>query len=157
MITGAVVGAGGIVTTRFVMTATPSFGTLSAVLTIAGLGFGIAVVPLTSAVLGNVPAALSGMAASATNTSRQIGAVVGVAALGALVNSHLTSDLTDRLARIGVTGSAKDLIIQAVESGGGGPNSTFDIAHPPALFASAALMLLAAVFTALIPRTGDEG
>lgn len=156
------------------MTETPSFGSLALTLTLAGLGFGVAVVPLTSAVLGNVPAEHSGMAASATNTSRQLGAVVGVAALGALVNSHLTSDLGHRLEQIGVTGGAKGLIIDAVESGGGGSQG-FDIAHPPAIFApivnaataafrtglhesllaSASLMLLAAFAASFVPRGAD--
>ena len=170
MITGAVVGAAGILLTRTAMTVTPSFGALAALLSIAGLGFGIAVVPLTSAVLSSVPPEHSGMAASATNTARQIGSVVGVAALGALVNSHLTSDLSHRLHDIGITGTAQDLIIQAVESGGGGSQG-FDIAHPPAIFApvvnaataafrtglhesllaAASLMLLAACVAALAP------
>jgi EmrB/QacA subfamily drug resistance transporter len=133
MIVGSVIGGVGILLTRPVLDASPAFGTLSVTLAVAGLGFGIAVVPLTSAVLGTMPASMSGMAASATNTARQIGAVVGVAALGALVNAHLTSDLSDRLARLGVGGKARDLVINAVESGGGG--SGFDIAHPPAIFA----------------------
>ena len=174
MVTGAVLGAAGILVARPVLDADPSFGPLSIALALAGLGFGVAVVPLTSAVLGTVPAAMSGMAASATNTARQIGAVVGVAALGALVNSHLTSDLGDRLGRLGVGGSAKDLILRAVENGGGG--GSFDIAHPPAIFApivaqataafrtglhqallaSAALMLLAAVITAVAGGGRDQ-
>jgi hypothetical protein len=147
---------------------------LTLTLTIAGLGFGIAVVPVTSAVLSSIPAKHSGMAASATNTARQLGAVVGVAALGAVVNSHLTSDLSDRLAKLGVGKVLRDPIIHAVETGGSDA-AGFDIAHPPALFApivneataafrtgvheslyaSAALMLLAAILTALVPRRHD--
>jgi predicted MFS family arabinose efflux permease len=175
MVVGSVTGAAGILLTRPVLDADPAFRSLSITLAVAGLGFGIAVVPLTSAVLGTMPAAMSGMAASATNTARQIGAVVGVAALGALVNAHLTSDLTSRLQDIGISGKAKDIIINAVESGGGGSDSGFDIAHPPALFApivnqataafrtglhqallaSALLMLLAAVLTAVFARSPD--
>jgi hypothetical protein len=174
MITGAVVGSAGVLATRYALTRNPDFGALAATLTVAGLGFGIAVVPLTSAVLGSIPARYSGMAASATNTSRQIGAVVGVAALGALVNSHLTNDLAGRLSRLGVGGTAQDLIIHAVETGGSDAQG-FDIAHPPpilapivnaataafrtgvheALYASAALMLLAAALTATVPRSAD--
>jgi EmrB/QacA subfamily drug resistance transporter len=134
MITGALIAAAGIMLTRSVITVTPSFGAVALSLTVAGFGIGIAVVPVTSSVLGHVPAEHSGMAASATNTARQLGSVVGVAALGALVNSHLTSDLSNRLHEIGINGTAQGLIIQAVETGGGG-SQNFDIAHPPALFA----------------------
>jgi len=171
MAVGCVVGAAGILLSRHYLTAQPSFTPLATVLAVAGLGFGIAVVPLTSAVLGHVPAAHSGMAASATNTSRQIGSVVGVAALGALINSHLTGDLAGRLNHLGITGSLQSLIINAVETGGGGQGGGIDIAHPPAilkpivdaataafrtglhqaLFASAVVILLAAAVTALVP------
>jgi EmrB/QacA subfamily drug resistance transporter len=174
MILGCLLAAAGILLTRHYLTAHPSFTPLAAVLTVAGLGFGIAVVPLTSAVLGHVPAAHSGMAASATNTSRQIGAVVGVAALGALVNAHLTSDFAGRLNDIGVTGSIQTLIITAVETGGG-QGGGIDIAHPPlilkpivdaatgafrsglhqALLASAIAILAAALATALVPTRAD--
>jgi EmrB/QacA subfamily drug resistance transporter len=174
MIAGCVLGAVGILLTRHYLTAVPSFTPLAIVLTIAGLGFGIAVVPLTSAVLSHVPAVHSGMAASATNTSRQVGAVVGVVALGSLVNSHLTSDLSDRLTALGITGSIQKLIIDAVETGGGNVGG-IDIAHPPAilkpivdaatgafragvhqaLLASAVLILLAAVATALVPARSE--
>jgi len=169
MIAGCVVGAAGILLTRHYLTAQPSFTPLAVVLAVAGLGFGVAVVPLTSAVLSHVPAAHSGMAASATNTSRQIGAVVGVVALGALVNSHLSGDLAGRLSDLGLPRSLQSLIIDAVQTGGG--NGRFDIAHPPALFkpivdaataafrsgvhqallASAVLILVAALATALVP------
>jgi EmrB/QacA subfamily drug resistance transporter len=174
MIAGSTLGAVGIVATRFALTRHPQFGSLTLTLTIAGLGFGVAVVPVTSAVLTSIPARHSGMAASATNTARQLGAVVGVAALGAVVNSHLTSDLSDRLAKLGVGKALRDPIIHAVETGGSDA-AGFDIAHPPALFApivnqataafrtgvheslyaSAALMLLAAVLTLLVPRRHD--
>ena len=174
MTLGSVVGAAGIVATRFALTRHPQFSGLTLALTVAGIGFGVAVVPVTSAVLSSIPARQSGMAASATNTSRQIGAVVGVAALGAVVNSHLTSDLSGRLAKLGVGQALRDPIIQAVETGGSDA-AGFNIAHPPALlapivnaataafrtgvheslYASAALMLLAAVCTALVPRRHD--
>ena len=69
---------------------TSGFCTLGWTLPIAGIGFGMALVPVTSAALTVVPPERSGMAASATNTSRELGAVVGVAVLGSMVNSKLT-------------------------------------------------------------------
>ena len=61
-----------------------SFATLASALALAGLGFGIAVVPVTSVALAVVPPEHSGMAAGATTTSRELGSVVGVAVLGSL-------------------------------------------------------------------------
>jgi uncharacterized membrane protein YqjE len=171
MLLGCVISAAGIMTTRRYLDADPAFGHLAVVLAVAGLGFGIAVVPLTAAVLGYVPAAHSGMAAGATNTARQLGAVVGVAALGALVNSHLTNDFGATLDRAGIGGAGKDFIVRMLETGGSDAAGV-DIAHPAplikplvdaatgafrnglhaALLVSAALILVAAVVTALVPR-----
>jgi EmrB/QacA subfamily drug resistance transporter len=175
MLLGCVVAAGGILLTRHYLTVDPAFGALAVVLALAGLGFGISVVPLTAAVLGHVPAAHSGMAASATNTARQLGAVVGVAALGALVNSHITSDFGSSLEEGGITGGGKNFIIKMLETGGRDA-AGIDIAHPSplikplvdaatgafrnglhwALLVSAILILLAAFVTALVPSSAAE-
>jgi hypothetical protein len=68
------------------------------------------------------------MAASAVNTSRQIGAVVGVAVLGSLVNAHLTVDLRPRLTELGVPPSFQAIVIDAIRrgsvSGGGSASAT---------------------------------
>jgi EmrB/QacA subfamily drug resistance transporter len=117
MAAGCVLSAGGILLSEHYLPARPSFVPLAASLAVAGLGFGIAVVPVTSSVLSIVPPERSGMAASATNTARQLGAVFGVAVLGALVNAHLTSDLRDRLHTLGVPSSFNALIIDAIETG----------------------------------------
>ncbi len=86
-------------------------------LMLAGLGFGIAVVPITSVALSIVPGEHSGMAASATTTSREIGTVLGVAVLGSLFNARLTTYLTERLIQLGVPEQFRSIVIKAVETG----------------------------------------
>src|SRR5215469_4342476 len=71
----------------------PDYGPLIVALALAGLGIGTTVVPITTSVLSAVPPERSGMAASASNTSREIGAVTGVAILGSLVYSQLRISL----------------------------------------------------------------
>ena len=117
MVTGCVVSAVGIFVTRSLLTANPHFVPLMLALAVAGAGFGMAVVPLTAAVLHHTPSDHAGMAAAVTNTIRQVGAVVGVAALGALVNAHLTTDLTSKLAHLGVPAGLQGIIIEAIEQG----------------------------------------
>ncbi|WP_245568899.1 MFS transporter [Nocardia concava] len=117
MIVGCVVSAAGILLTRHALNGSIGFAELSATLAVAGLGFGIAVVPLTSAVLSGVPAAHSGMAAAATNTMRQVGAAVGVAVLGSLVNGFLTADLKAKLTELGLPPELHATAIDAVERG----------------------------------------
>jgi hypothetical protein len=58
------------------------------------------------------------MAASATNTSRELGAVFGVAILGSIVNARLTGGLAARLKAIGIPPSFQSLVLHAVTGGG---------------------------------------
>ncbi|MDA8311118.1 MAG: MFS transporter [Actinomycetota bacterium] len=118
MVVGCTLAATGIFITSATLGAHSGFGTLGWTLPIAGLGFGIALVPVTSAALTVVPPQRSGMAASATNTSRELGAVVGVAVLGAVVDSKLTGELAYRLRALGIPPSFQSLVINAVSSGG---------------------------------------
>lgn len=117
MIIGCLVGAGGILLTRQTLTGPPHELALAAAMAVAGLGFGIAVVPLTSAVLSGVPAQHSGMAAAVTNTMRQVGSAVGVAVLGALVSLYLTSDLKARMNELGLPTALQPTAIDTVERG----------------------------------------
>jgi EmrB/QacA subfamily drug resistance transporter len=178
MSVGCLTAAGGILLTVAFLPAHPSFGPLAVSLAVAGLGFGIAVVPVTSAVLTIVPAARSGMAASATNTARQLGAVFGVAVLGALVNAHLTSDLAQRLRALGIPANFQAIVIDAITTGtipsggnvpgsatGYGPivNKVIDAAYGAfhaglrtALFTSAALILVAGAFSAVATRRDGD-
>ena len=58
------------------------------------------------------------MAASATNTSREMGAVFGVAILGSIVNGKLTGDLAARLKAIGIPPTFQSLVEHAIQTGG---------------------------------------
>lgn len=163
LITGCVLAAGGIIAVRHYLDAAPEFTALAIWFAVAGFGFGVAVVPLTAAVLDRVPAERSGMAASATNTARQVGSVVGVAVLGAIVNSYLASDLKH----------SGRTVLNLLETGGAqAAGRQQDLVHPPllltpvinaaksafrdglhaALLVSAVLILASAAATALLPR-----
>ena len=96
------------------------FGTLGWVLPIAGIGLGMLLVPVTSVPLTVVPPERSGMAASATNTSREMGAVFGVSILGAIVNAKLTGDLAAKLKKIGIPPNFQSLVEHAIQTGGAG-------------------------------------
>ncbi len=117
MIVGCLLAGGGILLARPLLHQDADFTALSVALMLAGVGFGIAVVPLTSAVLSGVPGEHSGMAAAATNTMRQVGAVIGVAALGALVNANLTDGLKSRLRELDIPPTFDSIIINGIETG----------------------------------------
>ncbi len=71
----------------------------------------------SSAILGSVPAKHSGMAASTTNTFRELGAVVEVAVLGSIINGQLTVNLVRKLTAIGIPNAYQSLVVSAVTTG----------------------------------------
>jgi len=120
MTVGCLLAGGGILLASAVLGPHVDFGTLGWVLPIAGIGIGMLLVPVTSVPLTVVPPERSGMAASATNTSREMGAVFGVAILGAIVNAKLTGDLAARLKAIGIPPNFQSLVLHAIQTGGAG-------------------------------------
>jgi MFS family permease len=130
MTVGCVLASGGILATSIVLSPHVDLATLGWVLPIAGIGFGIMLVPVTSIPLTVVPPERSGMAASATNTSREMGAVFGVAILGAIVNAQLTGQLASRLKAIGIPPNFQSLVLKAVTGGGlGGSGQATSAEH----------------------------
>jgi EmrB/QacA subfamily drug resistance transporter len=117
MAVGCVVAGVGILLTDLMITPQAGLAQVGWTLAIAGIGFGIAIVPVTSSALSSVPSEHSGMAASATNTSRELGAVAGVAILGSIVNGQLTVNLIKRLTAIGIPHSYQSQVIAAVTTG----------------------------------------
>jgi EmrB/QacA subfamily drug resistance transporter len=114
---GCVLLAAGLFLAGGFLKPSPAYPGLVIALALAGIGIGTTVVPVTSSVLNAVPAERSGMAASATNTSREIGAVTGVAILGSLVYSQLHASLVTQMNHLGVPASFQGLVINAIETG----------------------------------------
>jgi EmrB/QacA subfamily drug resistance transporter len=117
MVTGCVLAAAGIFLTNALITPNAGITTVGWTLALAGIGFGMVIVPVTSSALTSVPAEHSGMAASTNNTARELGAVAGVAILGSIVNGQLTVNLTARLVAIGIPASFRSQVIAAVTTG----------------------------------------
>lgn len=117
MVVGCVLAGAGIIVTEMVLQANSGISTLGLPLGLAGLGFGIVIVPVTSTALAAIPASHSGMAASMTNTSRELGAVAGATILGSIVNGQLTVNMLKRLTAIGIPKQFQQLVVSAVETG----------------------------------------
>lgn len=62
-----------------------------------GIGLGLAIAQLTNVVLSNIPPQFTGAGSGANNTLRQVGAAIGVAILGAILTSQVTSVTTAKL------------------------------------------------------------
>jgi EmrB/QacA subfamily drug resistance transporter len=61
-------------------------------LLVMGVGIGLSNPAVTYAALGVVPATRSGMASGVSNTFRQVGIAIGIAALGTLLPTHIEAD-----------------------------------------------------------------
>jgi EmrB/QacA subfamily drug resistance transporter len=172
---GCLLFAAGLVLTEQNLSPHPHYWPLLTALALAGIGIGATVVPVTSSALSAVPPERSGMAASATNTSREIGAVTGIAVLGTLVYGQLNHSIATQLRSLGLPGAIQDIVIKGVETGqvpssnssGIGPagqaalvQKVIDAAYTAfhdglrdALFASAALVLAAGLLAVVTLRT----
>jgi EmrB/QacA subfamily drug resistance transporter len=95
----------------------PAYGPLIIALALAGIGIGTTVVPITSTVLSAVPPERSGMAASAANTSREIGVVAGAAILGSLMFSQLNASLLTQMNHLHVPAVYQGFVFSAIETG----------------------------------------
>jgi EmrB/QacA subfamily drug resistance transporter len=114
---GCAAFAGGLLWTNAVISPQPAYLPLAAALALTGIGIGACVVPITSSVLAVVPPQRSGMAASATNTSREVGAVMGVAVLGAIVIGKLRTSLVASLTKLGLPKVIQSIVIKGVLTG----------------------------------------
>jgi DHA2 family methylenomycin A resistance protein-like MFS transporter len=116
---GLVIGAAGLVALAVRLRADLPDGELVAVLTVLGAGLGLATAPVVTASLDAVAAARSGLAAAGVNVARELGGVVAVAGLGALVVARLADDLASRLVALGVPLPRVDAVVEALLRGAG--------------------------------------
>jgi EmrB/QacA subfamily drug resistance transporter len=72
--------------------------TFVAPLVVAGFGMGCIFAPLTTVAMRNVDPRMAGAASGVLNTVRQVGQVIGVAAVGALLQNRLVSSIANQAA-----------------------------------------------------------
>jgi EmrB/QacA subfamily drug resistance transporter len=93
--------------------------TLLAGFLVAGVGIGFINPPLATAAIGVVEPRRAGAASGINSTFRQVGTAVGIAALGALLQSKVSDKLDAALANAPLPPRALSHISEAVSSGGG--------------------------------------
>src|SRR2546422_98096 len=91
----AIFGAGaGVVTLLATVNATQATFILPFVLT--GLGLGLVFAPMTTVAMQDIKPVMAGAASGVLNTTRQLGAVIGAAAFGAILQNRLAVSLHDQ-------------------------------------------------------------
>jgi EmrB/QacA subfamily drug resistance transporter len=84
-------------TLAFIEPTTP-FSWLFVAYVVFGIGFGLVNAPITNAAVSGMPRAQAGVASAIASTSRQIGATLGVAVVGAIVTSRTHGGIQASLA-----------------------------------------------------------
>ncbi|HEY6472454.1 MAG TPA: DHA2 family efflux MFS transporter permease subunit [Acidimicrobiales bacterium] len=80
------------------MEPTTPFTWLFVAYVVFGLGFGVVNAPITNAAVSGMPRAQAGVASAIASTSRQLGATLGVAVVGALVTSKVSTSASSGFA-----------------------------------------------------------
>jgi MFS family permease len=99
VVTGMLMVSAGLLWISTVSTADTPWSLLPRFL-LMGLGAGLALSPMTNAVMSTVPSDYAGSASGMLSTSQRLGAVLGVAVLGAVLQVTLASALTAGLMRV---------------------------------------------------------
>jgi EmrB/QacA subfamily drug resistance transporter len=93
LMTGLICFATGMGTTALVATTTSAWQDFLPALVLAGFGMGCTFAPMTTTAMRNVQPPVAGAASGMLNTVRQVGAVIGTAAVGALLQNRLAVSL----------------------------------------------------------------
>ncbi len=73
--------------------------------------------PMTAAVMGAVGAERAGLGSATTNTSREVGGVLGIALLGTILFSRLSSAIEPLLARTDLTEAQQRAVVDIASHG----------------------------------------
>ncbi len=111
-----VIGVGGL---GFAVAPDTSAWALVPLLAVYGVGVGLATAQITNVVLSDVPVAASGEAAGIQSTARQIGSAMGIAVLGTVLFTGLSTSTRTGLADAGLAPGVVDGLTGAVTNSAG--------------------------------------
>lgn len=111
VVSGLVVSAAGVLLVAVALTPDVGGVRLGGLLGLVGIGLGLVGAPVVVASLDAVSSSRRGLAAATINAARELGGIVAVGGLGALVVARLGAELTSRLVGLGVPrGRSADLV-----------------------------------------------
>lgn len=100
------------------LSATTTETSLILPMAICGLGMGLIMAPVTTVVMAGTPVEQSGMGAGILSTGRQIGSVMGIAVLGAILQNQLVNNISNALAKVPqLPAAARENILSNITSG----------------------------------------
>jgi hypothetical protein len=93
---GLILFGGGMGWLALIATPSSSWESFLPPLIVAGLGMGCVFAPLVTVAMRNIQPQMAGAASGVLNTVRQVGLVIGTAAVGALLQNRLVSTMTSQ-------------------------------------------------------------
>jgi EmrB/QacA subfamily drug resistance transporter len=118
---GLTVASAGLLGLTFIQPDTP-FWIIGILFVLMGHGLGATMAPMTAAVMGAVGPQRAGLGSAMTNTSREVGGVLGIALLGTVLFDRLGSVLVPKLAGLGLERAQASAIAEAASHGFVSPN-----------------------------------
>jgi len=169
---GLVLAGGGLFLLGLLLTPTTSYWVMFPIFLAMGHGMGATMAPMTAAVMNSVGRERAGLGSAMTNTSREVGGVLGIAVLGAILTTQLKSSFAPAVQGLGLAPAQLQAIGDSAKHGVLTPESLAALGLTPAqiegvaaafrdafmqgfrpalLFAGTVLLLAAIVSNRLIP------
>jgi EmrB/QacA subfamily drug resistance transporter len=113
---GLTMASAGLLGLTFIQPDTP-FWIIGILFVLMGHGLGATMAPMTAAVMGAVGPQRAGLGSAMTNTSREVGGVLGIALLGTVLFDRLGSVLVPKLAELGLSAGQASAIAESASHG----------------------------------------
>jgi EmrB/QacA subfamily drug resistance transporter len=127
-------------------------------LAVSGVGMGLVMAPVTTVVMAATPVDQSGMGAGILSTTRQIGSVLGLSVLGAVLQNQLVNKVTTALAGIPqIPANIQSQIVTGIQSGGIGAGGVTIPAGIPETLKAQLVTLFQGSFAGALSNTMKVG
>ena len=114
---GLLLAGGGLLLLGLTLRSDSSYLYMLPIFVAMGHGMGATMAPMTAAVMNAVGPARAGLGSAMTNTSREVGGVLGIALLGTILTTRLSSALAPALATLGLPAAQAGAIGEAASHG----------------------------------------
>jgi EmrB/QacA subfamily drug resistance transporter len=123
-------------------------------LAVCGVGMGLVMAPVTTVVMASTPVEQSGMGAGILSTTRQIGSVLGLSVLGAVLQNQLVNNIDGALLKVPtVTEAMRHQITAGIQAGGLGAGGITLPAGVPETFKAQLIKIFQEQFAAGLSTT----
>jgi EmrB/QacA subfamily drug resistance transporter len=128
---GLILAGSGLVLLGLTLTPDSSYWFMLPVFMMMGHGMGATMAPMTAAVMNAVGPQRAGLGSAMTNTSREVGGVLGIALLGTILTTQLRSSLGTALGGLGLTAGQQGTLTELIGKGDVNPQAIAAIGLPP--------------------------